>query len=472
MSTQYVERPEVPVLSFLGATGTVTGSRFLLDTPNARVLVDAGLFQGLKELRLRNWARFPVDPSTIDAVAVTHAHVDHTGYLPALVRDGLDAPVLVTSGTAALAAIVLPDCGHLQEEEAAYANRKGFSKHRPALPLYTEDDARAALRPLETQPFDQEIEIAPGVHLTFRRAGHILGSATVTLRLADAGDRRIVFSGDLGRPHHPILRPPAPIGRADVVVMESTYGNRSHDDADALERCADAVRRTVARGGTVLIPAFAVDRTEVILFHLRELVAAGAIPDVPVYVDSPMALRALDVYRDAIERGDDDVDPGVRQLADPFDAGRVTEVPDVEASKALAELTTPAIIVSASGMATGGRVIHHLHRLLPNHRNAVLLVGYQAVGTRGRLLADGARELKMLGHYVRVRAEVVDLGAFSVHADQGELVDWLATADGPPDAVYLVHGEPESSEELQRVIRRRDDWQAVVPRDGERVRLD
>ncbi len=467
-----ITRPDVPILTFYGAAGTVTGSRFLIDTPRARVLIDAGLFQGLKELRLRNWDRFGVPPESIDAVVITHAHIDHIGYFPVLARDGFRGLAHTTSGTRALAGIVLPDSGHLQEEEAAYANRKGYSKHRPALPLYTEDDAVRSLRRFRSHPFDEEVEVAPGVWVTFRPAGHILGAATVTVRLADCGDRRIVFSGDLGRPLHPILRPPAPVGPADVVVMESTYGNRLHDDTHALEQLGAAITRTAARGGTVLIPAFAVDRTEVILFHLRELVAAGAIPDLPIYVDSPMALSALAVYRDAIERGDAEIVDGLSDLDDPFDAGRVTEVRDVEESKALAGLHGPAIIVSASGMATGGRIVHHLHRLLPDHRNTVILVGFQAPGTRGCQLADGATAVKMLGGYVPVRAEVINLGVFSVHADQQELINWLDTAEQTPEVVYLVHGEPDSSSALHDVIEQREGWTVVVARDRERVRLD
>lgn len=465
----------VPILTFLGAAGTVTGSRFLVETDRARVLIDAGLFQGLKALRLRNREPFPVDPTTLDAVVVTHAHIDHIGYLPVLVREGMTAPVHASAATVDLARIVLPDSGHLQEEEADYANRKGFSKHHPALPLYTEADARSSLANLVPTPFGRELEVAPGVHVTLEPAGHILGSAIVRLRLEGTPERTVVFSGDLGRHEHPILCSPSPIGHADVVVMESTYGDRLHDDADALERLAEAIRRTAKRGGTILIPAFAVDRTEVVLLYLRQLVAAGEIPDLPIYVDSPMALSALEVYRSALAEPAADIAADVARAArdgDPFDSGRVTEVRDVEHSKALADLHGPMIIVSASGMATGGRVVHHLRRLLPNHNNSVLLVGYQAAGTRGRLLADGATEVKMLGRHVRVRAEVVDLGAFSVHADRSELMEWLRTAQPAPEVVYLVHGEPDSARSLKALLDDASPHETVVARDRERVRLD
>jgi metallo-beta-lactamase family protein len=389
-----------------------------------------------------------------------------------LVRDGFAGPVFASQGTAALAGIVLPDCGHLQEEEADYANRRGFSKHRPALPLYTEQDAQHALERIDGRRFGEEVEVAPGVHVTFRPAGHILGSSVVSVRLADHGDRTVVFSGDLGRDHHPVLEPPAPIGRAEVVVVESTYGNRHHDDATGLTRFADTIRDTLRRGGTVLIPAFAVDRTEVVLFRLRELVASGEVPSVPVFVDSPMALRALRTYREAIAAGAADIDPALGGPDDPFDPGHLVEIHDVEESKALARNDFPSIIVSASGMATGGRVLHHLARLLPDRRNAVILPGYQAAGTRGRLLAEGATELKLLGRYVRVRARVVALGSFSIHADADELVRWVATASPPPETVYVVHGEGEASAALRDRLEDELDVCAAVPRHLERVRLD
>lgn len=458
-------------LRFLGGAGTVTGSRFLVETGRARVLVDAGLFQGLKVHRLRNWEPFPVDPASIDAIVLTHAHIDHSGFIPALTRDGFAGPIHATPATVSLAGIVLPDAGHLQEEEAAYANRKGFSKHSPARPLYTEADARASLRHLSPVEFGVEVEVAAGIHATFRPAGHILGSATVTLRLDDAGGRRVTFSGDLGRPDHPLLRPPAPIGSTDVVVVESTYGDRRHDDVGALDVLADVITRTARRGGTVVIPAFAVDRTEVVLFHLRELVSAGRIPNLPVYVDSPMALAALGVYRAAIRAGGAEIAPRLSAVHDPFDTGDITEVRDVEESKSLADIRVPCTIVSASGMATGGRVVHHLARLLPDHRNSVLLVGFQAPGTRGRLLADGARQVRMLGQEVPVRAEVVEVPAFSVHADQQELVGWVATADPPPEIVHLVHGEPAASAALAAVLRATTTSRISVPELGQRVAL-
>ncbi|HVN52068.1 MAG TPA: TIGR00730 family Rossman fold protein [Acidimicrobiales bacterium] len=465
-------RPDVPVLSFLGGAGTVTGSKFLVETPKARVLVDCGLYQGLKELRLRNWARFPVDPASIDAVVLTHAHVDHSGAIPLLVAQGFAGPVFSSANTAALAGVVLPDSGHLQEEEAAYANRRGFSKHKPALPLYTEDQARRSLESFRPVEFGHAVGVADGVTVTLRPAGHILGSSVVTMDLDVDGGRRLTFSGDLGRARHPLLVPPAPIGTTDVVLVESTYGNRSHDDAGAREAFAAAIRETAGRGGVVVIPAFAVDRTEVLLMHLKSLRDGGEIPDLPVYVDSPMALAALEIYRDAVADRDPEIRPEVAAMPDPFDMGHVRATRDVEQSMELDQLTAPAIIVSASGMATGGRVLHHLRRYLPDERASVVLVGYQAQQTRGRQLADGAKQLKLLGHYLSVHADVVNLPAFSVHADQDELMGWLETADTAPEAAYVIHGEPESAEHLCRAIGHRLGWNAVVPTLGEKVRVD
>jgi metallo-beta-lactamase family protein len=463
------ERPAVPLLRFLGATGTVTGSRFLVDAPGARVLVDCGLYQGLKQLRLRNWSPFPVEPATIDAVVLTHAHVDHSGYLPALARNGFTGPIFATAGTRALCEIVLPDSGHLQEEEAGYANRKGYSKHAPALPLFTQRDAERVLGQFAVVPFDRPVEIAPGVRAVFRFAGHILGSATVAL---EVGGRTILFSGDLGRPHHPVLAPPAPAPAADAVVIESTYGDRCHEDEASLRRFEATIAATAARGGVAVIPSFAVDRTEVILVHLRRLVAEGRVPDLPVYVDSPMALAALAVYRQAIAAHSPEVRAGLAEHADPFDPGRLIEAHTIEESMAINEVGGPAVVISASGMATGGRVLHHLAHRLPDARHAVVLVGFQAEGTRGRALAEGAPAVKMLGRYVPVRAEVAAVPAFSVHADRDELLAWLRGAPRAPDAAFVVHGEPAAAEALRHAIERELGWTAAVPRYLELVRLD
>jgi metallo-beta-lactamase family protein len=435
-------------------------------------LVDCGLFQGLKELRLRNWAPFPVDPASIDAVVLTHAHLDHTGYLPALAKGGFKGPIFATAGTHALCGIVLPDSGRLQEEDAFYANRKGFSKHAPALPLYTEADADRVLERFTRVAFEQAVDAAKGVRATFRHAGHILGSASVVLELDHANQRTLLFSGDLGRPNHPLLRPPAPLPRADVVLVESTYGDRRHEDIISLQRFEEALVRTASRGGMTVIPSFAVDRTEVILFHLRQLIQAGRVPELPVYLDSPMALATLNAYRRVLAEGGPEFKPELQGQTDPFDPGQLIEVQTVEQSKKVHAQRIPSIIIAASGMATGGRVLHHLAHRLPDHRNTVILVGYQSEGTRGRALLEGARAVKMLGRYVPVRAEVVNVPAFSVHADQAEIIDWLRTAPEPPAITYVVHGEKTAADALRGAIEKQLDWTAAVPRHLEQVRLD
>jgi metallo-beta-lactamase family protein len=461
-----------PTLQFLGAAGTVTGSRFLVETAGARVLVDCGLFQGLKELRLRNWAPLPVDARSLVAVVLTHAHVDHCGYLPALEAQGFAGAVYATAGTAALCRIVLPDSARLQEEDAAYANRMGYSKHDPALPLYTEENARAALARLREVRMGEATEVAPGVRATFRPAGHILGSAHVLLELAGPGSRRVLVSGDLGRPAHALLAPPARRPAADAILVESTYGDREHAEVDStVERLAETVVRTAGRGGVVVIPAFAVDRTELVLFHLRALREAGRIPALPVYVDSPMALAALDVYRRALEEGDPEIRSELRGKPGLLDPGGLVEARDVAASKAIHGEKGPAIIVSASGMGTGGRVLHHLERRLPDARSSIALVGFQPAQTRGRRLLDGERAVKLHGRYVPVRAEIVDLSGFSVHADRSEILAWLGEGEGVPDAAFVVHGEPEASRALADGIERELGWNAVVPGDLERVRI-
>lgn len=458
-------------LQFLGGTGTVTGSKFLVSNGPTRVLIDCGLYQGERTLRERNWEGLPFDVRTLDAVVLTHAHIDHCGYLPRLVADGFDGPVYATPGTIELARIVLPDCGHLNEEEAEYANRKGYSRHDPARPLFTEDDAWEATGQLCPVDYAVKVEIAPNVHLRLSRAGHILGAASVELQLGEEGPI-VVVSGDLGRAQHPLLVSPDPPPFADCLLVESTYGNRHHDDDGSLDKLANAILATLDRGGSVLIPAFAVDRTEVLLHHLSTVTRSGRLPvGLPIFVDSPMALSALDVYRDAIARGNSDIRPELRGRSDFFELQELHEVRDVEGSKALNHPSLPSIVVSAAGMASGGRVVHHLGHWLPDPRNSVILVGYQAVGTRGRQLVDGATELKLMGKYVRVRAQIVNLPMFSVHADASELVKWVGDASPAPDTVYVVHGEPEASAALAKAITTSLDLIAVVPAYGERVRV-
>lgn len=456
-----------PTLTFLGAAGSVTGSRFLVASPKARILVDAGLYQGPPDLRRRNWDDFSVDPGSIDEIVLTHAHLDHTGYLPRLVRDGFRGRVRCTPETAELAAIVLRDSAHLQEEDAAFANERGYSRHSPALPLYDSADVEKTLPLLTPTPLEEDVGLAGGARLRLHQAGHILGSSFVTLGV---DGHRVLFSGDLGRPVHPLLRPPAEPGPADTVVVESTYGDRRHVPQEP-GLLGATIRRTVGRGGSVLIPAFAVDRTELVLMELRRLVQAGEIPRLHVYVDSPMALAALAAYRRAIVGGSSqigaDVDPEAL-----FEAGDLHAVRTPEESARLNQPPYPCIVISASGMGAGGRVVHHLAHQLPDPRNTVVLSGYQAVGTRGRLLQDGARQVKIHGRYVPVHAEIVPLTDFSVHADADEVLAWLGRMPEPPGTVYVVHGEPRASATLADRIRGELGWCAVVPRYGERVLLD
>lgn len=452
-------------LTFLGAAGTVTGSKFLVGTDQTQILVDAGLFQGLKALRKRNWDRLGVPATTLEAVVISHAHLDHCGYLPALVRQGFNGPILMTADTAALAEIVLRDSAKLQMEDAKYASSRGYSKHHSPKPLYDADDVERTLPLIRTVEFNTSVPVAAGVEVRLPPAGHILGSASPVLT---AGAATLAFSGDLGRGNHPLLRPPPPPPSASAIVVESTYGDRAHPThpEDAL---ADAITRTAQRGGSVVIPAFAVDRTELLLLALEDLTRAGRIPRLPIFVDSPMALRGLDVYQAALMQAHADVRPDLP--ADLLSGADLHEAHSAAQSQALNEPAHPSIIISASGMASGGRVLHHLKAMLPDPRHSVLLVGYQAVGTRGRDLADGATQVKIHGEYIPVRAEVVDVEGFSVHADADELLGWLGSAPTQPQVVYVVHGEPSASAELARRIGAELGWLAVVARDGERVRV-
>ncbi|MEN9741416.1 MAG: hypothetical protein RIR66_372 [Actinomycetota bacterium] len=450
-------------IEFLGATETVTGSRFLLTGENSKVLIDAGLFQGTREIKAKNWDPFPVKPSSIDAVVLTHAHLDHTGYLPLLVKQGFSGPVYCTEYTAKLVQVILEDSARIQVEDAKYAQKKGYSSHANPRALYDEADVAQALKLIKISKFDTDIALNDDAIVHFHHSGHILGSAFVTVELEG---KRFLFTGDMGRPTHPVLTSPDPFpeGKFDVVVTESTYGDRVHETPS--NEFAQIINETIARGGSVLIPAFAVDRTEVILLKLRELVEAGEIKKVPIFVDSPMALTALDFYREALDAGSSEIRQDMIDTwrgKDPFDPGTLSEKRSVEESKSLNNVHQPCIIVSASGMATGGRVVHHLAHMLPDSKNTVLLVGYQANGTRGQQLENGDQRIRIHGEDVPVRAQIAKADAFSVHADGDELINWLRPAK-KPTAAYVVHGEMKSAEEFSRRLKSELGWNAIVPK--------
>lgn len=449
-------------LKFLGGTGTVTGSKYLVESGGTSVLVDCGLFQGVKSLRLRNWDAPPVKPESVAAVVLTHAHLDHSGYLPRFIRQGFAGPVFSSHGTRDLCRLLLPDSGHLQEEEARYANERGFSKHKPALPLYTEDDARASLQHFKPLDFGTPRKIGEEFDFTLHPSGHILGASTVTLRV---GGVRVVFSGDLGRARDPIMRPPSAVAEADYLIVESTYGNRLHPEPDAEESLGEHLSRALGRGGVVVIPAFAVGRAQTLLYFIARLKARRAIPDVPVYLNSPMAIDATRLYHQYRDE---------HRLTDEQSAAACSVaqmVNTADESRALNHLTGPMIIVSASGMATGGRVLHHLKTFAPHERNMIVLPGFQAAGTRGAALAAGENEIKIHGHYVPVRAEVVQMDNLSAHADYREILQWLRGFKRPPKRVFVTHGEPAAADEMRRRIEETFGWEAVVPELGERVEL-
>ena len=441
-------------LRFLGGTGTVTGSKYLVEHEGRRLLVDCGLFQGLKQLRLRNWSALPIPAASIDAVVLTHAHIDHSGFVPRLVELGFRGRVYATPASVELCRLLLPDAGHLQEEEARYANRHGFSKHAPALPLYTVESARRALERFETRRSGERFEPLAGFEACFHPAGHILGAASVHLRCAG---RSILFSGDLGRSDDLVMKPPAPPQGADCVLVESTYGNRSHRGRDPLAQLADVVCRTAARGGVIVMPAFAVGRAQTLLHAIQQLKAVHRIPDLPVYLNSPMAADVTALF--ARHADEHRLTP---EACRAMSAG-VKIVNSEDESRALNGLRYPSIIVSASGMATGGRVVHHLKAYAPDARNAIVFAGFQAAGTRGASLVGGATQVKIHGEWVPVRAEVASLDGLSAHADREDLLDWIAALPRPPKHVYVTHGEPEAADSLRQAIEERHRWPCSVP---------
>ena len=455
-------------LTFLGAAGTVTGSKHYLQSGQTRLLLDCGLFQGLKELRLRNWAPCPVPAASIGGVLLSHAHIDHSGALPRLGREGFRGPIYCTPGTADLLKIMLPDAAHLQEEEADFFNRHQTSKHQPALPLFTTADADHVLTQVRPVGFNDSFSPAQGVTARFINAGHILGAGLVEVSI---NGRTLVFSGDLGRYGVPIMRDPDPVLAADVLLVESTYGNRLHPADDHRDRLVSGVQRTFQKKGWLLIPAFAVGRSQEILYDLRELEGAARIPSLPVYLDSPMAIEATAMYARHAEEHDQDLQRAEASGERPFAPKRVRICKSADDSKRLNDTDGPGIIIAGSGMATGGRILHHLARRLPDERTTVLFVGYQAAGTRGRLLREGAREMKMLGQSVPVRATIMASDSYSAHADQGEILRWLGGFTSPPETTYIVHGEPDAAAALQTLIASRLKWRAVVAQDGQRVDL-
>jgi metallo-beta-lactamase family protein len=455
-------------LTFLGAAGSVTGSKYLVEAAGKRLLIDCGLFQGNSELKDRNWKPLSVDPKTIDYAVLTHAHLDHTGWLPVLVRDGYRGSIYANPATIELTEILLKDSAHLQEEETAHAQSKKYSSHAEPQSLYTPDDVEPVLKQLKPMPRSGGFDISPEFHVASFDAGHILGSSSLELTITEGGRKIVVvFSGDIGRYGQVILKDPTtPASNADVLICESTYGDREHQDGDPAELLAQTVNRVVKRGGSIVIPAFAIGRTQTFMYYLRQLEDQQRIPRVPVYVDSPMALNATGLYLKYKEDHDLEFarEEGSDGKGDPLDVHEFHLTREAEESKAINKVKTPCIIISASGMVNGGRVLHHMVQRLPDARNAVILAGFQAEGTRGRALQEGAKSLNIFGQVVPVGAEIVEMGQFSAHAGKSELLRWLTALPSPPKQTYLTHGEPQAAQALQAAIQEKFKWKAAVAR--------
>jgi metallo-beta-lactamase family protein len=460
-------------LTVLGAGRCVTGSKYLLEWKNYSAMVDCGLFQGPAENRRKNWQRLPYPPKKIGAVVLTHAHIDHSGWLPRLVRQGFKGPVYCTPPTRDLLRVLLPDAAHIQEEEARYANKKGYSKHSPALPLFRAADARAALKLLEPVDFDEWLALHGGIRFRFHRQGHILGAAAVELETkVSGGDRKTVyFSGDVGRHGVPILREPVPYPGSDVLLLESTYGDRFHGEADPPAALAEAVQAGLRRGGIILIPAFAIDRTQELLYMLHELMVDGDLPEIPIFLDSPMAIEATALYSRSLEEHDAEMRHYFADQVNPIFPSNLKATPTSSESRKLNSLKGPAIIISASGMATGGRILHHLKLRLPHEQNTVVFVGYQAEGTKGRRLVEGEPEVKIHGEWIQVKAHIAQVTGLSAHADAGELTVWLSRREKEPEAVYLIHGEYQAQQALAARLNEDFGWQPKIPELGETITI-
>jgi metallo-beta-lactamase family protein len=452
-------------IKFLGAAGTVSGSKYLIDTGETRFLVDYGMFQGPKNLRLLNWDPPQVPPSTVDHVLLTHAHIDHSGMLPVLVREGFQGKIWTTPVTAELCEISLLDAAHLQEEDARFANKMKFTKHKPALPLYTMEDAERVTPHLRPLDYDKDENLSDGTRIRFRDAGHILGSATIEVNTQNSGKPvRMVFSGDLGRYDALILRDPEPVNQADYLLIESTYGDRIHPAEEPVKVLASVINETAARGGMLVIPSFAVGRTQTLLYLIRDMKARHIISDLPIFVDSPMAQHVTEVFCRHIDEFDQEAKSVFQKTGRcPVLCPKLEFVHTREESQKINNMRYPAIIISASGMATGGRILHHLKYRLPDSRNTILFVGYQAVGTRGQILKDGAKGIKIHGEIVPVRAQIRSMEAFSGHADSIEIMRWLKSFKEAPKLTFVVHGEPESSKALADEIHRSLGWKTHIP---------
>jgi metallo-beta-lactamase family protein len=452
-------------ITFLGAAGAVTGSKYLVEAGGKRLLVDCGLFQGPKELRQKNWDRFPIDPASIDWIVLTHAHIDHTGYLPRIVRDGFRGPIYANAATHELCQLLLTDSAHLQEEDAQYASKKGYSSHKPALPLYTVQDAQQALKLFREIPRKGPLTISPQFSVKPSDAGHILGSSSLQITITEDGrSATVVFSGDVGRYNQTILNDPEPIAKADYILCESTYGDRDHPTASPYDAIAEIVNRVAKRGGVIVIPAFAVGRTQTLMYIMRLLEDQQRVPKLPTFVDSPMASSVTDLY---VRHREDHRLSFLREEQtgnhDPLDVHEVHMTRSVEESKKINDVKTPCIIMSASGMCTGGRILHHLAHRLPDPRNAVIFAGYQAEGTLGRYLLSGGKDAHIYGEHVPVRAEIQEVSQFSAHADRTELVRWLSGFTAPPKQLFLTHGEPDAAQSFRATVERKLGWRVAVP---------